>query len=379
MKFTMLILKNLMRSKRRTLLTIFSIAVSLFIFSALVSFPTLAREILADRASSLRIAVHNKAGVTYSMPEAYKQRIASTPHVIGVVAESWFGGIYHEVNDQFPNLAVDPEQVDIMWDDWGISKQAFDDFKRLRTACLVSAGTMKRFNLHVGQQISLRGTVYPFNVTLNIVGVMNDKAPPNFLFFRRDYLEEAAGRPGFVSMYWVRADKSENIPQIIATIDEQFANSSAETRSESEAAFMGGFVQGYRAFFQLAEILGLIVVLTIGLVAANTAAMSIRERRGEIAVMRSIGFRSGTILGLLLGESLIIGLAGGILGCGAAFVILKVFAVGSPAIGISNIQMPPIVVVEALIAACLIGLLSAWFPARSAARQNIVDALRLVA
>jgi putative ABC transport system permease protein len=379
MKYMALIFKNLMRSKRRTLLTIFSIAVSLFIFSALVSFPTLAREILADRASSLRIAVHNKAGVTYSMPEAYKQRIASTPHVIGVVPESWFGGIYHEVNDQFPNLAVDPDQVDILWDDYGISKQAFDDFKRLRTAALVSGGVMKRFNLQVGQQIQLRGTVYPFNVTLTIVGVMNDKAPPNFLFFRRDYLEEAAGRPGFVSMYWLRADKSENIPQIIATVDEQFANSSAETRSESEAAFMGGFVRGYRAFFQLAEILGLIVVLTIGLVAANTAAMSIRERRGEIAVMRSIGFRSGTILGLLLGESLIIGLLGGILGCGTAYIILKVFAVGSPAIGISSIRMPPIVMVEALIAACLIGLLSAWFPARSAARQNIVDALRLVA
>ena len=379
MKFVVLMLKNLMRSKRRTFLTIFSIAVSLFIFSALVSFPTLAREILADRASSLRIAVHNKAGVTYSMPEAYRQRIASTPHVTGVVAESWFGGVYHEVYDQFPNLAVDPDQVDILWDDWGISKQGFDDFKRLRTAALVSGGVMKRFNLHVGQQIQLKGTVYPFNVTLQIVGVMNDKAPPNFLFFRRDYLEEAAGRPGFVSMFWVRADKSENIPQIVSSIDEQFINSSAETRSESEAAFMGGFVQGYRAFFQLAELLGLIVVLTIGLVAANTAAMSIRERRGEIAVMRSIGFRSGTILGLLLGESLIIGLTGGILGCGAAFVILKVFAVGSPAIGISNIKMPPIVMVEALIAACLIGLLSAWFPARSAARQNIVDALRLVA
>jgi putative ABC transport system permease protein len=379
MKYMALILKNLLRSKRRTFLTIFSIAVSLFIFSALVSFPTLAREILADRASSLRIAVHNKAGVTYSMPEAYKQRIASTPHVIAVVPESWFGGVYHEVYDQFPNLAVDPDQIDLLWDDWGISKQAFDDFKRLRTAALVSGGVMKRFNLHVGQQIQLKGTVYAFNVTLNIVGTMNDKAPPNFLLFRRDYLEEAAGRPGFVSMYWVRADKSERIPQIIASIDEQFANSSAETRSESEASFMGNFVQGYRAFFQLAEILGLIVVLTIGLVAANTAAMSIRERRGEIAVMRSIGFRSGTILGLLLGESLIIGLTGGLLGCGAAFVILKVFAVGSPAIGISNIQMPPIVVVEALIAACLIGLLSAWFPARSAARQNIVDALRLVA
>ena len=379
MKFTMLVLKNLLRSKRRTFLTVFSIAVSLFIFSALVSFPTLAREVLADRASSLRLAVHNKAGVTYSMPEAYKQRIAATPHVIAVVPESWFGGIYHEVNDQFPNLAVDPDQVDVMWDDWGISKTAFEDFKRLRTACLVSGGTMKRFGLHVGQQIQLRGTVYSFNVTLNIVGVMNDKAPPNFLLFRRDYLEEAAGRPGFVSMFWVRADKSENIPQVIASIDEQFANSMAETRSESEAAFMGTFVQGYRAFFELAEILGVIVVLTIGLVAANTAAMSIRERRGEIAIMRSIGFRSGTILGLLLGESLIIGLVGGILGCASAYFILKVFAVGSPAIGITNLRMPPIVIVEALAAAFLIGLLSAWFPARSAARQNIVDALRLVA
>ena len=379
MKYLVLIVKNLMRSKRRTILTILSIAVSLFIFSALVSFPTLAREILADRASSLRIAVHNKAGVTYSMPEAYKQRIASTPHVIAVVPESWFGGVYHEVYDQFPNLAVDPDQIDLVWDDWGISKQAFDDFKRLRTAALVSSGVMKRFNLHVGQQIQLKGTVYNFNVALNIVGTMSDKAPPNFLLFRRDYLEEAAGRPGFVSMYWVRVDKSENIPQVIASIDEQFINTSAETRSESEAAFMGNFVQGYRMFFQLAEILGLVVVLTIGLVAANTAAMSIRERRGEIAVMRSIGFRSGTILGLLLGESLIVGLSGGILGCGAAYIILKVFAVGSPAIGLSNIQMPPIVVVEALIAAGLIGLLSAWFPARSAARQNIVDALRLVA
>ncbi|MGO9607395.1 MAG: ABC transporter permease [Candidatus Binataceae bacterium] len=380
MKYTMLILKNLMRSKRRTFLTVFSIAVSLFIFSALVSLPTVASQVLADSASSVRIACHNKAGLTYSMPEAYKQRIAATPHVVAVAAESWFGGILHDVNDQFPNLAVDPDQVDLMWPDWGISKQGFEDFKGLRTACLVGNGTMKRFHLHIGQQIQLKGSVYPFNVTLNIVGTMNDKAPPNFLLFRRDYLEEAAGRPGFVSNFWVRADHSENVPQVIASLDEQFANSSAETRSESEAAFIGNFLQGFRTFFQIAEMLGVIVVLTIGLVAANTAAMSIRERRSEIAVMRSIGFQSGTILGLLLGESLVIGLAGGILGCGAAFLVLKAFSVGSPALGpLGSIRMPPAVLVETLIAAALIGLLSAWFPARSAARQNIVDALRLVA
>ena len=380
MKFITLILKNLMRSKRRTILTVLSIAVSLFIFSALISLPTAASQILSNTASSVRIATHSKAGVTYRMPEAYKQHIATTPHVVAVVAQSWFGGIYHEISDQFPNVAVDSDDVDLMWPDWGISKQAFVDFKRLRTACLVSIGTMKRFNLHVGQQIQLRGTMYPFSVELTIVGEMNGKAPPNFLMFRRDYLEEAAGRPGFVGNFWVRADRAENVPQVIASIDEHFANSSAETRSESEAAFFGNFIQSFRTLFDLAKILGLIVIITVGLVAANTAAMSVRERRSEIAVMRSIGFRAGTVLWMLIGESLMMGIIGGILGTGAAFIALTIFVSGAPALGpLSGVRMPPVVLAEAFLAATLIGLLSAWFPARLATRQNIVDALRMVA
>ena len=379
MKYFALVFKNLMRSKRRTFLTVVSIAVSLFIFSALVSLPTVANEILGDTASSTRIATHNKAGLTYNIPIAYKQRIAATPHVEAVVAESWFGGVYHEVYDQFPNLAVDPEQVDVMWPDWGISKDQFDQFKKIRTACLVGGGTMKRFGLHLGQQIQLKGTVYPFNVTLTIVGKISGKAPPDFLLFRRDYLEEAAGRPGFVGNMWVRVDKPESVPQVIAAIDEGSANSSYETLSESEAAFLGNFMQMYKTFFRMAEVLGFIVVLTIGLVAANTAAMSIRERRGEIAVMRSIGFRSRTILTLLLSESLVIGLLGGVLGCGAAFIVLKIFSVGLTGGPLGSISMPPLVLAEALIVSALIGILSAIAPASSAARRNIVDALRTVA
>jgi putative ABC transport system permease protein len=379
MKYAALVFKNLLRSKRRTFLTVFSIAVSLFIFSALVSLPTVANEILSDSASSVRISCHNKAGLTYSMPEAYRQRIAATPHVTAVVSESWFGGIYHEVTDQFPNLAVDADQAEAMWPDWGVTPAQWEEFRKLRTACIVGAGTMKRFNLHVGQQIMLRGTVYPFSVTLKIVGEMHGKAPPNFLVFRRDYLEEAAGRPGFVDNFWVRADSSTNVPQVIRTLDEEFANSSAETRSESEAAFMGSFLENYRTFFRLAEILGFIVVVTIGLVAANTAAMSIRERRSEIAVMRSMGFPARTILSMLLAESLLIGIAGGILGCGAAYVVLRIFAVGTPVMGLSGLQMPPIILVETLVVAAAIGVLSALVPARAAARLNIVDALRMVA
>ncbi len=380
MKYAMLVLKNLMRSKRRTLLTVFSIAVSLFIFSALVSLPTVANELLADTASSVRVAVHNRAGLTYALPEAYKTRIAATPHVEAVVAESWFGGIYHEVSDAFPNLAVDPEQVEAMWTDWDISPGAFEQFSKIRTAALVGAGTMKRFGLHIGQQIMLRGTVYPINVTLQIVGTIGGKAPPNFLLFRRDYLEEAIKRPGIVSMFWVRVGNSASVPRVIAAIDRQFANSTAETQTESEGAFMSNFLDNYRAFFTLAEVLGVIVVITIGLVAANTAAMSIRERRGEIAVMRSLGFSSRLILGLLLAESLIIALVGGVIGCGGAFLVLKAFSAGSPAAGpMAMIRMPPRVLLETLVAAGLIGLASAYVPARAAARRNIVDALRAVA
>src|SRR5215470_3201460 len=256
MKYTALVFKNLIRSKRRTFLTVLSIAVSLFIFSALVSIPTVANQILGATASSTRIATHNKAGLTYNIPIAYKQPVQSLPHVEAVIAESWFGGVYHEVYDQFPNLAIDPEQVDQMWPDWGISKEAFDNWKKIRTACFVGPSTMKKFGLHVGQQIQLKGTVYPFNVTLTIVGETGGKSPPDFLLFRRDYLEEAAGRPGFVGNMWVKVDQPENVPQTIAAIDEGFANSSYETLSESEAAFLGSFMESYRTFFRMAELLG---------------------------------------------------------------------------------------------------------------------------
>jgi putative ABC transport system permease protein len=234
---------------------------------------------------------------------------------------------------------------------------------------------MRRFNLHLGQQITLKGALYRFNVTLQIVGVFNNKAP-NFLFFHRDYLEEANGGHSYNDEIWSRVDSSASIPQVIAAIDEQFANSSAETQSESEAAFVAGFIKNYRMIFNLAEFLGVIVVITIGLVAANTAAMSIRERRSEIAVMRSMGFSSATILSLLLSESFVIGLFGGLLGCGAASVMLHLFTgVGE----LQAIHMPAGILIETLLAAAFIGLLSAWFPARAASRMNIIEALRTVA
>lgn len=381
MKFIALVLKNLLRSKRRTILTVLSIAVSLFIFSALMSLPTVANHVLADTASSVRIACRTRMGQAYPLPEAYKRKIAGLPHVVAVEPDNFFGGIYHEVSDQFPNIAVDPEQIDVMWPDWGFSPGGVAEFKKLRTACLVADGTMKRFHLNVGQQIQLRGAgYYPFNVSLTIVGTVARGPAPSFLMFRRDYLEEIQGRPGRVDNFWVRADSSAAVPQVIEAVNSQFANSSAETQCDSEAVFLGSVIGRFRMFFVLARVLGLIVVLTIGLVAANAAAMSIRERRSEIAVMRSIGFRASLILQLLVAESVVTALLGCALGSGAAFGLLKIFSVTSDVLGpfVGAVQIPPTVVLQTIVAAVLIGIASSYIPARAASRRKIAAALRIV-
>ncbi len=381
MKFATLVLKNLFRNKRRTILTVLSIAVSLFIFSALVSLPTVANHVLADSASSVRLACRTKMGLAYPLPEAYKSKIAATPHVVAVTPENFFGGIYHEASDQFPNIAVDPGQIDVMWPDWGFSPGGVEQYKKLRTACLVAEGTMKRFHLNVGQQIQLRGAgYYPVNVSLTIVGTIAKGPAPSFLIFHRDYLEELQGSPGRVDNFWVRADSSAAVPQIIQALNSQFANSSAETQCDSEAVFLGNVIGRFRMFFTLARLLGLIIVVTIGLVAANAAAMSIRERRSEIAVMRSIGFRSPRILRLLIAESVVTALSACVLGCGAAFALLKVFSVTSDVLGpfVGAIQIPMAVLLETVLAAILIGLLSSYVPARSALRRKISDSLRMV-
>ena len=378
MQYVPLIFKNLFRNKRRTILTTISIAISLFIFSALVSLPTFANQVLADTASSVRIACRTKMGLAYSLPEGYRTKIATTPHVVAVVPDNFFGGIYHEVSDEFPSIAMDPVQIAQMFPDWGISPESFDQFRKIRTGCLVAQNTMRRFKLHVGQQIQLRGTRYRFTVALTIVGTIAKGPAPSFLIFRRDYLEEIQGRPGNVDNFWIRVDRSESVPPVIAALNQQFANSSAETQCQSESVFLGSMIGRFRIFFKLAQMLGFVVVATIGLVAVNTAAMSIRERRGEIAVMRSIGFPSRVILTMLMAESMVIALGGAVLGCGAALAALKVFSVNADAIGpFATLRVPPAVVVQALALAMLIGLVSAYLPATAAVRRKIVDVLRV--
>jgi putative ABC transport system permease protein len=373
-KYASFLIKNLLRNRRRAMLTISSIAASLFVFSALMSAPTVIRQILAQESLSLRIVTHNKAGIFYSLPATYKRRIAMTPHVLAVSGEDIFGGVYRDPAEQLPAVAVDPTGVEDMWPEWKVSHDTLAEFLKSRSACLIGRHTARRYGWRLGDRIVLKGLIMPIQVTLDIVGVLpGHSAPDDAIIFRLDYLDELMGHPNRVNFFWVKVDGSESIPVVIGALDEMFENSIASTESESEISFIGQFLAGYRSFLKLSEILGLIVIVSMGLVAANTAAMSVRERRREVAVMRSIGFTSNALLAMLLGESVILSTIGGLVGCATAYLVLKF---GLPAFNINTIPMLPRLIVYGTGVAATMGIVCAIIPAFSTARGNIVESLR---
>ena len=375
-KYVPFLIKNLLRNRRRAMLTVSSIAASLLIFSALMSAPTVIRRILAQESSSLRIVTQNKAGIFYSLPATYKRRIAMTPHVLAVSGEDIFGGVYRNPAEQLPTVTVDPEAIEDMWPEWSVPRETLAEFLKSRSACLIGKHTARRYGWRLGDRIMIKGLIMPIQVTLDIVGVLGGRsAPDDAIIFRLDYLDELMGHPNRVNFFWVKVDGSESIPIVIGALDEMFENSTASTESESEISFIGQFLAGYRSFLKLSEILGLIVIVSMGLVAANTAAMSIRERRREVAVMRSMGFSSNALLAMLLGESVILSTAGGLIGCATAYLVLKF---GLPAFNLNTIPMLPRLIVYGTGVAATMGIVCALIPALSTARGNIVESLRKV-
>ncbi|MBV8056582.1 MAG: ABC transporter permease [Deltaproteobacteria bacterium] len=375
-----LVLRNVTRNLRRTILTIFSIAVSIFIFAALTSMPSLVNQILRERANSQRVVVYNKSGYFYPLPSAYARRIESMKHVGRVIGESIFLATYRNPNDQVPAVAADPEHFAEVFDDWGIAADAASAFLDERTGALVGHTLMSRFGWKVGDLVMLHGLNAPIDIQLKVVGELNTDSARFVIVFRHDYLDEALGHRGTADIFWVKVDRSQNIPQVIRDIDETFANAAFETKTESEIAAMENRVTQMRILIDGAKFLASIVVLAIGLVAFNTAAMSARERRREMAVMRSLGFTRAAVVAMAIAEGLILGLAGGALGCTAAWAGLKLLPHASRSIGMLAyaIAMPSRSIAYGILIAAAIGALSAFIPAAAISRGNISSALRAV-
>jgi putative ABC transport system permease protein len=381
MNYFSLVLRNITRNKRRTILTTLSITVSIFIFASLISLPELLNQVLRDRANSLRLICHSKASLFYMLPESYRRRIETVPHVEAVAAYSVFMGTYRDPNEQLGILAVDDDHIREIFPDWDIGAETEHEFVSMRTAALVATNLMKLYGWKVGQTIMLRGTLYPVDLQLTIVGVLNEEAAGPRIIFRRDYMEELLGRPGTANLFWVKIDSSKSAPEVIAAIDEMFANSENETATETEVALIKNEIgSNLGLMLNGAKFLAAIVMFTIGLVAVNTAAMAVRERRHEMAVMRAIGFTRNSIIARILVEGLLIGVTGGVLGCVLAYLGFELLPHVSGALGPLALAMtlePRIIAYSFLIAAA-IGAASGFIPATLATRGAISTELRAV-
>jgi putative ABC transport system permease protein len=380
MNYLSLVLRNLTRNKRRTILTSLSITVSVFIFASLISLPGLISQVLRDRANSLRLITHSKASLFYMLPESYRRRIETVPHVEAVAAYSVFLATYRDPTEQLGVLAVDDDHIHDIFPDWDLSAEAEHQFQGMRTAALVATNLMKVYRWKVGQTIMLRGTMYPVDLQLTIVGVLSEAGAGPRIIFRRDYMEELLGRPGTANLFWVKVDSSRSSPEVIAAIDEMFANSPNETATETEVALIKNQIGNLSLMINGAKFLATIVIFTIGLVAVNTAAMAVRERRHEMAVMRAIVFTRNSIIGRILVEGLIVGVTGGMLGCSFAYFGFELLPRVAGALGPLALAMTlsPRIVAYSFLIAALIGAASGFIPATLATRGDIATELRAI-
>jgi putative ABC transport system permease protein len=312
-----LILKNTVRNPRRTALTILSITVSIFLVSTLQAVLHSLETVGMSNSSNLRVVVHRATSMTESMPVSYKQRIAALPGVKYVESMDWFGGYYADPSNFFANFATDVDDFEKIADELVIPSDQLAAWKRERTAALVGNKLMETYHWKLGDRVTLKGTIYPVDLEFIIRGVYTDSedvAIERALYFHWDYFDESLDRPGRTGSFYVKAATPEDVPRLAERIDGMFRNTDAETKTETEKAFNLSFVSMLGNIKLLLNAVCLAVIFTILLVAGNSMAMSIRERTGEVAVLKTLGFRQNAILYLLVGESVTIAVLGGILG-----------------------------------------------------------------
>ena len=379
MKYLALVLANLRRKKFRTTLTIGSFAAALFLFGLLIAVRGAFNQGV-DVAGADRLIVINRVSLMQPLPIAYRDRIMQVPSVKAVTFSTWFGGVYQDERNFFPQYAIDPEGWRAMYPEFLISDAEWNAFLKDRQACIVGAATAKRFGWKLGDRIPIRGTyiagVWQFNLCGIYKGTRAEDDTTQF-WLRRDYLEEngPAWIKGIVGWYIVKVTDPDAAPQVVAAVDGRFANSPWETKTETEKAFAASFAKQIGNIEFLVLTIGAVVFFTLLLVTGNTMAIAVRERTGELAVLKTVGFGDSLILWLVLGESLFLAFIGGTLGVLAAKAIapkLSGFMYGAP------VFVPVADLAVGIILALAAGALAGALPAISAMRLKVVDALRRV-
>jgi len=380
------ILKNTLRNRRRSILTISSIAVSLCILGVLMA---LYKGLFFGEptpAQALRLIARHRVSLTQPIPIYYREQIQRIPGVRGVMAWQWFGGVYKDKRDPnnfFPRFAAEPEFFFQVYPEFKISEQEKQAFQHERTGAVISRALADKLNFKLGDRITLVGDIFPVTVDLKLVGIFDEPAHAEILYFNRAYLREALS-PGSpqrdtVGAFLIQAVSADDVPSIADAVDRQFDSSPFPTRTESEKAFQlsfAAFVGNLKLFIM--AIFGA-VTFTVLLVSGNTISMSVRERIREVGILKTLGFTPGAILFIVLGESAFISVVGGALGCLLASGICGVIRKGPGGNftgALRTLEISPGVGALCIATALLIGLISSSLPAWSASRTSILDSLR---
>jgi putative ABC transport system permease protein len=383
MKFLWLVIKSARRSKRRTILTVLSVAIAVFLFASL-------RAVLdgfsaaVEASSSTRIVTQRSTSLFFSMPISHAEAIRNTPGVQDVTWASWFGGVYKDSRNFFAQYAIEPESYLRIYPEIVLTSEERKAFLDDRTGCIVGDGLARTYGFKVGDKITLQvgiptyGTS-DFDYTVRGIYRSGGAAVDNqSMMFHWKYADERSTQKGLAGWYIAQIANPDQAAQVAGAIDRKFASSPFETKTDTERAFQNTFVSMVGNINLLIGSIALAVVITTLFVAGNTMAMSVRERTTEIAVMRTLGFQSATIFLLVAGEGLLMALTGGLVGAVLARLIVNpgFFPAGGfiPEITVSNSNVAIGVGLSAAI-----GIVAGLIPATIASRLKIVDALRRVA
>jgi putative ABC transport system permease protein len=380
MKYFPLILANLFRKKLRTTLTIGSFAVALFLFG-LLSVVRGAFNQGVDVAGADRLIVINKTSLIQPLPISYDDRILHIPGVKRVTFDSWFGGVYQEEKNFFPQFAIDPDNQRQVFPELAVPEDQWKAFVEDRQGAIAGAQTAKRFGWKVGDRIPIKATIFGGETwEFNLRGIYTAAREGDDLtqfWFHNKYLDERRTfTKGQVGWYTVKLDNSDKAVGVAKTIDDMFANSPYETKTETEKAFAMSFAKQAGNIEFLILVIGAVVFFTLLLVTGNTMAISVRERMGELAVLKAVGFGDRFVLFFILGESLLISSVGGIIG----LALCKLLTLsGDPTGGFFPFfQLSAFAILLGFVVSLLVGILAGILPATSAMRLRVVSALRKV-
>ena len=377
----LLILRNALRHKLRTVLTVVGLVVAVVAFGLLQTVVD-AWYAGVNAASSARLVTRHAVSLVFSLPITYREKLRSVDGVRRVAAGNWFGGIYKEPKNFFPQFALEHGYLD-MYPEYLLDADQRRAWERDRKGAVVGRKLAQTYGFRIGDTVTIKGTIFPGNWDFVVRGIYDGREPSTDtaqFFFHWEYLNETLKatvprRANLAGWFVVELDDPMRAAEVSRDIDAMFKNSNAETITETEKAFQLGFVSMTEAIVVVIRAVSFLVIFIIMAVMANTMAMTARERLSEYATLKALGFGPAFIVALIFGESLAIAIAGGVLGIAATFPIARAFAnaMGSlfPVFNIS-----PQTVAMQLAAVCLVGLVAALAPGWKAARVRIVDGLR---